>query len=280
MSLTLAYRWIFADWTVKAVRGEHGVGCYRLLLDVELAFKERPLEKRVLFTDVLGLITASGVGGKGFLATMTPAGAPVVLYTLPHSTTHQMSLVANLLAAQVESLETLRRGGELELTIDLRGQAQEQGQPESVSDSQIHRIPQGAWMGVLEQMGYGRSLLFEIPLPGDEKLARPLEHLEAAHKAMLRGEWRHTVALCRDVLEALKVALTSGEGEEVEEATARCEAMSKAKRFSEVEKALRQVANLAKHDDAFAQGTEWERRDARALLGAVAALVSRYAAPR
>lgn len=82
---------------------------------------------------------------------------------------------------------------------------------------------QGGWVGVLEQMGYRRTLLIEVPVPSDGRpagLVQAVELLGKAQEHILHGRDRDTVAACRVVLEAIAAAL--GDTEQGDSPTSGC----------------------------------------------------------
>ena len=175
-------------------------------------------------------------------------------------------------------------GGDLALIVDLRGRVQVQGESALVSDRHEHRVQQGAWVRVLEQMEYGRMILLEVPVPNVESaplLVEPVRHLEKAQQAMLRGEWREAVGCCRDVLEALADVLLDArvQDPEVNALFEGTRFMNKEARLRTLRRALLVLCHPARHADEVAKDFEWEPRDARAVVAAVAALVSRYGPP-
>jgi len=253
-------------------------------MDLRLALKERPADQQAVVTELIASVTVSGSGGTGFLDTLQPADTPIALGTSPHSSSHQVSIGVALDARQVESVERLRMGGDLALIVDLRGRVQVQGESALVSDRHEHRVQQGAWVRVLEQMEYGRMILLEVPVPNVESaplLVEPVRHLEKAQQAMLRGEWREAVGCCRDVLEALADVLLDArvQDPEVNALFEGTRFMNKEARLRTLRRALLVLCHPARHADEVAKDFEWEPRDARAVVAAVAALVSRYGPP-
>ena len=67
-------------------------------------------------------------------------------------------------------------------------------------------VEQSSWVKILEQVGYSKILIIEIPTSGElsnSKYTLAHSKLNEAKQAMLRGEWKQAVSLCRDCLETL-----------------------------------------------------------------------------
>jgi len=188
-------------------------------------------------------------------------------------------------ARRVEAIEETRRGGGFLLRLDIRGQLTQGPRPRPAFESIHHPVNQATWVEVLAQMGYGRTLLLEVPMPAIEetpRLADSVKHLEKAQQAMLRGEWREAAGCCRDVLEALADAVGDADVSDPEVKTlfVNARAMGKDARLRSLRRALMIMSPPARHADQVATAFEWERRDARVLYAAVAMLVSRYGSPK
>jgi len=282
MSLTFNSGMLFARWDVERVTGEKGLGFHRLLLDVRLHGPGATAE-----TTLRGIglrLSASGTGGAGYLGRFEPLDRPF-WYPVPLNGLDlaiQFEAVIDL--RRIDAIEAVRNGGDLDLRLTLRGIVSRSDERHLVHEEQPYHVNQGIWVRTLEQMGYGRTLLLEVPIPEAESapsLSESVMHLEKAQQAMHRGDWREAIACCRDVLEALaaRPGFAEPASSEEQQTPSDRKKLPKDARFHAVWRALKQVTDLAKHADETALTTEWERRDARAVFAAVAGLVARFGSP-
>lgn len=270
----------FGRGSISRVTGLPGLGFFRLALDVELSVEGlteqggEPPRLTLLEADVF--LTGRPLGH------FRPSPTVLPIRAYGSGSTHQtIRLEADLDRARLEALENVRAGGNLSLNVQLQIRIDDQAQ----SANEQFDVNQGVWVGVLEQMGYRRTLLIEVPVPSDGRpagLGTAVELLGKAQEHMLHGRDRDTVAACREVLEAIAAAL--GDTEQVEPELHKVlfqgtNQMSKAERVRLLRRALRIMAHPAHHQDPAAAQIEWTRIDAAAMVTMTAGLLNELDAP-
>lgn len=270
----------FGRGSISRVTGLPGLGFFRVALDVELSVEGRMDQGTE--TPRLTLLEADvSINGRP-LGHFSPG--PTVLPISPYGSgsRHQtVRLETDLDRARLEALETVRAGGNLSLNVQMQIRVDDQAQ----SAQEQFDVNQGVWVGVLEQMGFRRTLLIEVPVPSDGRpagLVQAVALLGKAQEHMLHGRDRDTVAACREVLEAIAAAL--GDTEQVEPELHKVlfqgtSLMSKAERVRLVRRALRVMAHPAHHQDPAAAQVEWTRIDAAAMVTMTAGLLNELDAP-
>ena len=136
------------------------------------------------------------------------------------------------------------------------------------------------WIAALEQTGYGRSLLFEVPIPSEQAgLENSIRLLEAARGFLASGHYSEVVAKCRMVLEGLTLELNEGPA-----LKAAREAQKPVRTVLQRELLMRQAAidfaHLAHHPPVVSLDVAFDRNAAQMMLGIAAALVSSSMAQR
>jgi len=134
---------------------------------------------------------------------------------------------------------------------------------------------QSDWLIALEQAGFGRTMLFEVPIPegeqGDEHWSRLLER---ARREFLEGRYSTSVGTCRLVLEAL----TSELKQDVAVQGASDLKKKRERTVEQRELVLRQAAmdysSPSHHMDGGHPDDLYDRRAAQMLLGIVSSLVT------
>jgi len=77
------------------------------------------------------------------------------------------------------------------------------------SDNVTHKVPESEWIQKLNEAGYSRTLLFEIPLltaDGGKRFAPVEDALHAARKSFHEARYTQAVGECRKALEAMCAA--------------------------------------------------------------------------
>jgi len=177
--------------------------------------------------------------------------------------------------AAMERLERTRNGRGMQVKMTLQAEARRTEETRVLTDEVSKTFNQSDWLAVLEQAGYGRTMLFEVPIPEDE---RGTEHwsrlLERARREFLLGHYSTSVGTCRLVLEAL----TS----ELKQDTATQSASDVKKRrdrtLEQRELVLRQAAmdyaSPSHHTDCGHPDDLYDRRESQMVLGVTANLVA------
>lgn len=129
-----------------------------------------------------------------------------------------------------------------------------------------HQVPQSGWVKLLDQMGYARTLLYEIPMPQgeDDGLKEAIAHFESARHSFLSGYYKEAVARLRESLESAQTTIGVGGQRPIwtkaaEDKTRR--AMQLQERFLLVWHDTRHLTQLAHH------GRDCSREEAHYILG-------------
>lgn len=236
----------FADATIGQTTGEACLGFYRIQFQVNLP---------------------------------EPQFLPVRSY--PHAHPTHAVFTLELDADRLEAIEAARNGGDLMLQLtwlstiaDSAGTVHHDNRPEPFE------INQASWIKVLNQLGYAKLMLLEVPLfdglgPSFSEAAK---HLRKVKAAMLPGEYREAVGCCRDVIEALTQPL-GDKDEHMTKLVGNTRELDKAGRLRLLRQALKVLTHPARHADEVAAAIEWTRTDAVTVITMTAAVMQELAAP-
>lgn len=174
----------------------------------------------------------------------------------------------------MEAVERQRNGLGVSLTVKVQAEVRrrEEVQVSSVDLAGIFNVSQ--WIEALDQAGYGRTLLFEVPIPAEPaNRGSAIELLEAARGLLATGHYSEVVAKCRMVLERLTQELN-----EEQALKAARTAQGRDRTTHQRELFMRQVAidfaHLAHHPTDVSLDEAFDRNAAQMMLGTTAALVS------
>lgn len=193
----------------------------------------------------------------------------------------RLTLGMDLSRAQLEALEVARNGGDLPLLLTWWAAiADVTGTVHHGNWLEPYEINQSSWIKVLGQLGYAKMSLLEVPLLDSlgPEFAAASGHLSKAKEAMLRGEYREAVGCCRDVIEALSLALGDRD-EQLARLVGNTRELSKAERLRLLRQALKVLTHPARHADEVAAAIDWTRVDAVSVITMTAALMQELAAP-
>ena len=262
--------------------GQRGVGTYRLTLNLEWS----PTN----YDELAGAKLI--VGGDLEVSFAQDAPAPLAqlqaIYAVAfpqrtQGTSARIDLGANLTAAQIEAIERQREGGPIKLHLKLQGgvfrAAAEGTNPLSLVfwQDMVYRLRPSDWIEVLEHWQYAEGFLIQVPMvsgPDSKRAVAARDDLKKAIHHMSEGRSREAVAACRDALE-----VAFGEDRDpypdLGYRVPGIENAGKDARFWVARRGLWAIAHAAKHRDDTTAAIEWERRDARALIMMVSALLER-----
>lgn len=267
-----------ADARLSRVHGGKAAGGYVLRLGVDFnvlnwdAGETPPVvilaPARVWMPDAGGL--SLGVAHPEAILPFTVtkyAGNSGVLFDLPLS------------HSAMEAVEKRRNGGAVALSIGLQAEIRlgaeiQRGWAELSATFNVSE-----WITALENAGYGRTLLFEVPVPLETGgSGSTLTLIEAARRLLASGHYSEVVAKCRMVLEGLSQELGDDAATKVAR-LAQVRDRTSLQRELIMRQAAVEYAHLAHHptgliDDGF------DRSGAQMMLGITAALVSSAMARR
>ena len=191
----------------------------------------------------------------------------------------QVNLELELDRARLEALEHVRGGKDLAFNLNLYTTLTDSnGNVRQVNVGGAHVLNQSAWIALLEQIGYQKTMLLEVPVPDAQQqpeLAAGVRSLASAQQAMARGDYREAVGLCRDVLEQVSLALKDNDSITFVDARD----MNKADRLRLLRRAARVFTHPARHQDKVTTLFDWNRVDAASTISMVAALLNELEAP-
>lgn len=191
--------------------------------------------------------------------------------------TNRLLFELQLTAAAMEELERRRNGGGIRLTLKLR--------PEIRTGTELHEgfedlvclANVADWIQTLGQTRYGRSMLFEVPLPADiPGLDVVSERMEAARRHLAQGHYSDVVAACRLALESLTASLDQKAeiAAAVKQHKENKQKLDLRQRELIIRQALTDFSHLAHHDSGVPLDELFDRNAAQLALGSTAALVS------
>lgn len=174
----------------------------------------------------------------------------------------------------MEAIESHRNGQGVVVAVRLQAEARKGSEVQIVYDDLVANFNLSQWTEAMSQAGYGRSILFEVPIPSEPAtLGGSIELLEAARQFLAQGNYSEVVAKCRMVLERLTDEL--GEGLALKQAR---EINKQDRTLLQRELIMRQeainFAHLAHHPTGSSLGQLFNRNAAQMLLATTAALVS------
>lgn len=293
-----------AKLTLTRIYGAPGLGGYRFGFSFTIAMpadapeytaprsEAKKQRRRRRIWDFTGSVTVGRPGSPGIgLGRIFPEHA-FWFESGSYANEQHLGMLAELTPHQVEVLEELRMGGPLHFSIsysvlsanwlvDEGGTALAPGtEYQSVQrecDMLSHQATQSDWLRVLEEMGYGRFLLFEIPMPGaGERGAETpsTAHLIEAQRHLFQGQYDDVIVDCRRALERFWVEekLTKEASSIHRKRESGSDRLPKRGRFLLMHNALKYLTDLAAHGDAGVI-EPFSRTEAVCVLSMVAALL-------
>ena len=174
----------------------------------------------------------------------------------------------------METVERHRNGQGIALAVKLQAEVRYGAEVQIAWEDLTGNFNISQWVEALDQAGFGRTLLFEVPIPIESSgVGSVMELLEAARRHLASGHYPDVVAKCRMVLEGITQEL--GEGPALKTA---CDAIKRGRTALQREMAMRQAAidyaHLAHHPTGLSPDEVFDRNAAQMMLGITAALVS------
>jgi hypothetical protein len=276
-------RHTFATGSVGDLRGDSGLGFFRLTLPVEFVLEPAGGSVsdpgRVNLTDLMAEVRTGGKLVGTFIAPLN--SLPTRSYP-ERSNRAYLYLTCDLDRARLQAIEGVRAGGNITFDVSLVGRFST-GDAFSVGDSLI--INQGVWISILDQMGYQKTLLIEVPAPDPSQqpeLAEAVRLLGQALGHTQRGHDRDAVGALRDVLDQISLALGDDDNLDAEITRvlfSNSRSMTKAERLRVLRRALKLVTHPARHRDEVSVLVDWSRIDALQMITMVSAFVNEMGAP-
>lgn len=244
---------------LQRIEPTQGLGLARLRFTFEVACKQ---------AEVVGC--PAWIGGRvevlhlprhtiRYMASFQTRMQPLILPQLGSEQTLQLTL--DVSDWQLQQIENSRTEGGVKFNIALSGYAVQEGQHVTIPDSQFtHDVSQSDWLGLLQDVGYGKFLLVELEVPDREahpELATAIAYYTEARQRYAEGEPRLTVESLRQALAALvgKKADDEEQESDVEDALKTLRKQSREvrvayePRFEQVRKAAKFMADLGAHPE-------------------------------
>jgi hypothetical protein len=271
MAINLNSR-VIADTRLAGVSGARLAGGYLLKLSLEFAALgwDLPDPPAVVFAPAQ--VALHGVHGLQLGLAFPEVVQPFRVTSYGGTTPAGFDLFMS--QAALEAVEKLRDGQGVTLGISLRGEIRQSGEAHRLYDDIQASLNVVQWHAALEQCGYGRSILFEVPIPSSPEAAgAAVELLETARQLFHRGHYPEVVSKCRMVIEGLTTEL--GQAAQLKAAldTKKQDRTRQQREFG-MRQAAMDFASLAHHPTGTPQDELFDRNAAQMMLGTTAALVS------
>jgi len=259
----------FCEITPEVYSGQRVIGGYLLSFAIRLLINPvNKGENPQLHHLTAELWIETPQRSQKFIGQLQSTQGPAIHQAYDHVNNTAQGFGIKLSFSDLNEIEKERCGGDVTFLLKIKGMILEQGDYRPSWEDRTLRIEQSAWIKVLDQMGYSKFLLIEVPTSGENSNpAYNLSYakLEEAQQAMLRGQWRQSVALCRDCLETLPTF--------PEDEISPNKENTKKERLQLIQK-LMHLTHLAKHsNNDVANNTEWQREDALFMLATCGALI-------
>jgi len=112
----------FTDLEVTELRGDQGLGFYRLIVHVEITTHPRASGKEITVTNIRGESLVRGkVGNEHFLGPFRRNGTDLPIVTYQHMGTNAFELEIDLEPRRIEAIENIRLGEDLVFKLCLYG---------------------------------------------------------------------------------------------------------------------------------------------------------------
>ncbi|WP_182508400.1 hypothetical protein [Ralstonia solanacearum] len=283
--MSLAYNArVIADARITNVSGVRGLGTGILRINVE--FKQAPWTHEFqAAADILWstLSLKSDTGNAGQLGHALP-DQPVHLSPGPHGGAVYQTFAFPLSDAQLFAIEEARKGGGVELKLNLvgRGFSTQYGH-QPLSDDLVFRINLSDWARVLSELGHGTVIALGVHLPNVNEspvLRAAVKLLHDANRDLVNGEYDSTVSRCRLAIESAQAVLGDDAATKAAVLTYQKQKMSMStlQREQMIREAVRHYAHPAHHVDDQGNTERYSRSDATFLLTMAAAVVTRATA--
>jgi hypothetical protein len=264
-----------AEARYEGIHGMRVAGGYMLRLS--LAFNvpnwDQPVPPVVVFGPSRVFLNDAG----GLLLGVALPEVPQPFRVTSYGQTSRLLFDLHLTPSAMETLERLRNGQGFRLKLKLQPEIRTTTEL-TMGFEDVHCIVNIAdWLVALEQTQFGKSMLFEVPLPGDVPGLEVVgDRMEAARRHLTQGHYSEVVAACRLALEALTKSL--GQQADMTAALqlhkAGKQQLNLVQRELFMRQALMDFSSLAHHDTGVPLGELFDRNAAQMALGSTAALVS------
>jgi hypothetical protein len=255
------------------VHGLPGVGGYTLVINLQLSVTAPATDS---YLSNLSIRVDWGDNQQRMIGTGVPDQAQPIRLT-QYSNEATISFRLLLSPTQIEAIEALRNGGDINLSIWLRGNVFRDSNSYTIQQQGTFPVSQQEWVEALNRMEYCRSFLYELTLPYEENDQKPAFTLvQRAQYHLLRGHYDECVGECRKLLEACPLndadqkALKTAREKHKGDRAAR-ESMDVPEHMLALRDALTSATHLAHHHNS---SDGYSRGQARAIFGATISILS------
>lgn len=271
MSLTVGSM-ILADLRVDSAWLRRLLGAYELSLPLQVrVLPENPQQQQqraaVLTGAEVSVRAAGGATIVGFAPLRVPMRIVAQKFELPLNT----PLAVTLSPSQIEALEDLRAGGDLDFEVTVVGEGREGTNSFPVQDQLRVHVPQSTWIERLRAADVLNVLLLEIPLAFADATEAG-KALVAAHRHFVSGDYASCVSHCRPVFEVLGPRVY---GPEWPSSVSNGRDATKEQREGAIAAALLRYTHLAHHSEERGGTADFSQSEARLILWQTAALAAR-----
>lgn len=200
-------------------------------------------------------------------------------------------LVISLTDEQLIALERARGADDIGLLIKLQATlltSFEGVHPITQGESNF-RIQRARWLELLDHIGSEVGILVRVPSPLTDSaqelpprasaddaasLTQAAARLRQARAELRDGQWEHSVATCRRVLENIARLVIFPQAKSF--ATVLAAERTQEQRWAAIYYDIKSMASAAHHDDGTTSDFVWVREDAEAMLAATAGLLRKF----
>lgn len=271
----------FGDIRATAVHGRPGVGVCELAIGIAWLIQPTRSEVLSIFgTSAWISVQVAGTDQISFLGQALPE-TTWCTETRDHALEQELLYRLVLPHAQFLGLEDLRRGQDLVLHIDMRGNSHGPRGIRTFDHKMMLRVTVSDWIRVLRDAKVADVLLVGVQMPAgtdDGRFKASIDLVRKANDHLILGHYSAAVAECRLAIESLwRAASLTDRARDARKQLANLAAqkgLSKFARELALGEALRIFCHTAHHvrDDALPE--EFGRLDAALAVGTTAALVS------
>lgn len=265
-----------ADVNVTAVTLRKLVGAYEL----QFSLRIYPLRQQNddLIANVRGAEVKLRIGSNDRSLGMTRFPVPLEITgrgVAPHD--HPV-LGLVLLPNQIQAVEELRNGGNLDFRLAPFGEGRDANGPHVFTDEWSSHVPRSQWIDRLKSADALSVLLIEVPMPFGAALRQmkaAVTSLQDAHNQFLMGEYTACIVACRKALESAGRRLHGKDWQQaLDWLGSRRRDMTKTERERAAGAAVHHFMQKAAHSEE-AAGEFYDRSEAKFALSMTAAIVSR-----
>lgn len=190
------------------------------------------------------------------------------------------TLVLHASQSTMDAVEHERNGGDLALTLNVQGDVFDGGDWRAAGENLTETIDRSKWITMLEEAGYGTSLVLELPFHIDFKTkASAIEDaLRNSRRHLLAGNFREAIGECRVALDPIVPDPNDvGTARAMRADPNQRENLTKDQRELLLVEALKDYTQLAHHPTGDLRYQQYSRQDALMILGGTLGVLASYA---